>query len=224
MSRNCRSRVRRPGLLGQATLGLTRTRGTRSNNPRYNRIIRVDEIEVGAGRNAHEELLPAIRLHSVPAHVRHFEAGGEPPDGPGNHVEPLAVTELLARGEQQLVAQADAQERPLPVERPAQGGQQSEGVEVFHGIVKRPVPGQDDGVGLVDQTGILSHSRRHSEPTEGFLHRAQVAPAVVDDGDHKLPFVEGIWSAIRGLIRVASASARPTALNTASVMWWRLWP
>src|SRR5436309_13660461 len=41
--------------------------------------------------------------------------------------------------------------------------------------------------------------------------------------DHSVPFVEGRTPAIRGLSRVASASARPTALNTASVTWWRLW-
>src|SRR5438105_7437367 len=40
---------------------------------------------------------------------------------------------------------------------------------------------------------------------------------------HRLPLVERT-PAIRGLSRVASASARPTALNAASAMWWRFWP
>ena len=99
--------------------------------------------------------------------MRHLEASGEPPDGAGDDVEPPTVTELLARGEEQLIAQADAQERPLPVQRPAQGGEQSKGVEIPHGVVKGPVAREHDGVGLVDEARILGHPRGHPEASEG---------------------------------------------------------
>src|SRR5437773_133012 len=123
--RSVRSRGRSHTLLSQATLGQSRAHG-----PRYNRIIRVNEIEMRARRDAVEE-----------------------PELPG-------------------VLQADR--------------------------------------------------RRHSDPPERHLDRAEVPAPVVDNGDHKLAFVEGKIPVIRRFRRVASATARPTALNTASVMWCRL--
>ena len=88
--------------------------------------------------------------------------------------------------------------------------------------MERTVTGQHDGFRLVDAPRILGDRRRNSDPPERLLDRAEVPAPVVDNGDHKLPFVEGKIPVIRGFRRVASATARPTALNTASVMWCRL--
>src|SRR5262245_45111480 len=74
LNRDGRSGVRSPGPLRQATLGLTRARG-----PRYNRIVRVDEVEVSARGDAVEQA-EALVLDAVPAHVGHLAARRKAPD------------------------------------------------------------------------------------------------------------------------------------------------
>src|SRR5439155_4964502 len=180
----------------------------------------------------------------------------EPPYHPRDHVEAASLAELLARRKQELVAEADAEKRPAPVQRPPERREEAEVLEVRHGVVERSVAWEHDGVRLVHGAWILGHDRRDADAAERLLDRPEVAPAVIDNGDHRLaspaaaartatitdsprrrlrlalprsrahraPFVDGTIPAMRGFTRVASASARPTALNTASVTWWRLWP
>src|SRR5436309_3941136 len=286
---------RSPVRLPQATLGLSRARGRR-----YDRVIGVDEVEMGARRDALEEAqLPRV-LDAVPTHMRNLPARREPPYHPRDHVEAASLAELLARRKQELVAEADAEKRPAPVQRPPEGREEAEVLEVRHGVVERSVAWEHDGVRLVHGAWILGHDRRDADAAERLFDRPEVAPAVIDNGDHRLaspaaaartatitdsprlrlrlalprsqtrlacgcgshchdhrlaspaaaartatitdsprlrlrlalprsrahraPFVDGTIPAMRGFTRVASASARPTALNTASVTWWRLWP
>src|SRR5262249_30899898 len=151
-------------------------------------------------------------------HVRDLPTGREPAHDAGQHVEALALAELLAAREEQLVAEADAEERAAAVERATQRRRQAETLEIGHRIVKRAVAGKDHGIGVVHRVGVRGHAGVNAAPFEGLLDRAEIAPAVIDDGDHNVPLVEGRIPAMRGLSRVASASARPTALKTASVM------
>src|SRR5207245_6680663 len=81
------------------------------------RIIRVHEIEMGARGNTLEEPELSRVLHAIPSHVRNLPAGREPPYGAGHDVEPAPFAELLARREQQLIAEADAEKRTAAVER-----------------------------------------------------------------------------------------------------------
>src|SRR5262245_40457856 len=69
-----RSGVRSHTLLFQTTLGQSRPHG-----PRYNRIIRVHEVEVRARRDAVEKLQVAGVLDAIPAHVRNLSALRQPP-------------------------------------------------------------------------------------------------------------------------------------------------
>ncbi len=136
-------------------------------------------------------------------------------------VEPLALPELLALGEEQLVPEADPEEGPAVVERGAEGVEEPQRLEAAHGVVKGAVAGQDEGAGVRDHARVLRDDGAHAEASQRLFDAAQVASSVVDDGDHvsyRLPFVERT-PAMRGLSLVASASARPTALNTASAMW-----
>src|SRR5215468_5779331 len=104
-------------------------------------IVRVHEVEIGPARDPVEEReVPAV-LDLVPAHVGHLEPGREAAHHTGNHVEPLALAELLALGEQQLVAEADPQKRPALVQAPAQRIEQPERLQVGHGVVEGAVAG-----------------------------------------------------------------------------------
>ena len=76
----------------------------------------------------------------------------------------------------------------------------------------------------VDDRGVLGDDRLQAQALERVVDAAEVAPPVIDDRDHSDPFVEGTTPAMRGSSRVAWATARATALKTASAMWCRLSP
>src|SRR5215831_20382829 len=173
--------MRRHTRLSQATLGRSRAHG-----PRYNRIIRVDEVEVRARRDTVEEAQIAGVRHAVPSHVRNLPPGGEPAHGAGDHVEPAALAELLAGREQQLIAETDPEKRAAAVERPAERRKQAEPLKVLHGVMERAVPWEHDGIRLVDAPRILGDRRGHADPTKCLLDGAEVAAPVIDDRDHRL--------------------------------------
>src|SRR5207247_2279640 len=130
---------------------------------------------------------PLALLDSIPAHVRNLPTGREPAHDAGQHVEALALAELLAAREEQLIAEADAEKRAAAVERATQRRRQVKTVEIGHRIVKRAVAGKDHGIGGVHRLGVLGHDGVHADPFEGLLDRAEIASAVIDDGDHSVP-------------------------------------
>src|SRR2546427_11399834 len=101
----------------------------------------MDEVEVGARGDAAQQPEVSGVLHAVPPHVWNLPPGGETAPRAGDDVEPSSLAELLARGEQQLVAEADPEKRPVAVERAAERGQQAQAVEVRHRVVKGAVAG-----------------------------------------------------------------------------------
>src|SRR5439155_21741362 len=109
------------------------------------------------------------------------------------HVQPLALPELLALGEEELIAEADAEERAPAVEAAADRLQQAQRLERAHGVVERAVAGQHDRLGVVDDPRVLGDQRPHAETPERLLHAPEIAPAVVDDRDHgySVPLVDG---------------------------------
>src|SRR5438128_1604477 len=90
------------------------------------RKIRVHEIEAGAVLDTVEEPQLAAVPDAVPAHVGHVEGRREAAHNAGDHVEASAVAKLFAGRKEQLVANADPQERPPAVERPADRVEESE--------------------------------------------------------------------------------------------------
>src|SRR5205807_6617954 len=83
-------------------------------------IVGVDKVEVCAARDAVEERDSSVVPDLVPAHVRHLPPAREAALDAPHHVEALGVPEFLALGEEELVAEADAEERPPAVERAAE--------------------------------------------------------------------------------------------------------
>ena len=145
------------------------------------------EVEVRAVRNSVEERERAVVLDAVPSHVRNLATGWEAAHDTWNHVEPASLAELLARRKEELVPEADAEERPRAVERAAQGLDETARCEVRHRIVERAVAGQHDRVGVVDGARIFGHDGRNADALERLLHAAEIAAAVVDDRDHGAP-------------------------------------
>src|SRR5438876_931671 len=74
-----------------------------------------------SARNSDEGRQRAVVPDAVPSHVRNLATGWEAAHDTWNHVEPASLAELLARRKEELVPEADAEERPRAVERAAQG-------------------------------------------------------------------------------------------------------
>src|SRR5690349_17520072 len=104
-----------PGLLQRAGAARRAIAGARL------RIVRVHEVEARAVGYAVEQAQAAAVLDLVPSHVGHLASHRKAPHDTGDHVETLALAELLAAGEQQLIAEADPEKRPRTVQRAAQG-------------------------------------------------------------------------------------------------------
>src|SRR4051794_34528162 len=130
---------------------------------------------------------------------------------------------MLGRGlEQQLHAEADAQQRHAGGDALDQLLAEAAGLEVAHRLRKRADAGQHDRGGVADvgrDHGLRAHVRQR------LLHAAAVAHAVVGDRDHEfsVPFVDGT-PVSSGSIETAARSARANALKQASIMWWAFVP
>src|SRR5260370_25859022 len=79
----------------------------------------------------------------------------------------------------------------------------------------------EQNLGGREQAGGVAHQGvLAAEFTEGVLHAAQVAGAVVEDGNHKSPLVEGSWSLRRASLEQANLMARAKHFKMASSLWW----
>ncbi len=138
-------------------------------------------------------------------------------DAPGEHAErPRAV--LVAAVEQELHAQADAQEGAVGGDPAPDRLHEPAPPQPFHRGPGRTDTGHDEGVGAHH---VRLRPRQHdlgAGRAQGFVDAHEVAGAVVDDGDPghpRLPFVDAT-PARRGSGAIATRSARPRALNAAS--------
>src|SRR5262249_27780962 len=135
---------------------------------------------------------------------------------------------LLARFEQHLQTETNAQIGFAGANRLHQRGTQWRvGTKRARTIAESALSrnhharGIADPLGIGDQTDLFGRPRGQERPD----HRAQVAEAGVDDGNHpvRVPFVEGT-PATRGSRREASEVARAKAFHSASRMWWAFPP
>ena len=80
--------------------------------------------------------------------------------------------------------------------------------------------GEDD-LGRLAQAGGVAHQRvAGADLVQCVLHGAQVTGAVIENGDHNSPFVEGNWPRRRLSVEQAYFIARAKHLKMASILWW----
>ena len=126
---------------------------------------------------------------------------------------------LLAPLEQQLHAKTDAERR---LGERAQAILQSGLLEALHCMSGGAYAGKHYPLSGADPCRIGSDERLCSKPLERQPDRSDIAISKVDDRKvHRTPLVLGSASPSR---RIASLSARPSALKQASVLWWSLSP
>src|SRR5262249_49137307 len=80
--------------------------------------------------------------------------------------------------------------------------------------------GHDDGLRLGQFGGLFRREKRRAKRGERLPHRGQVPGLVVDQGNHRSPFVLGSIFARRLSRATATRNARANALQTASTWWW----
>ena len=124
---------------------------------------------------------------------------------------------LIALLEQELHPQADPHEGFSQADVVKQRLDPAAFSQVVHGVAEGTHTGEDDGGGAAQLLRLRDDPRLVADRLEGLLHAAQVAHAVVDDGDHRVPLVEG--TPLRPSSRAAAIRrASPSPLKMASAM------
>ena len=112
--------------------------------------------------------------------MRHLQPWAEAPDVPGHDAEAGSVA-LLGVVEEELQAEADAEERLAVGDPVADGVGHAVGVEGGDGLRRRALSGEDDGGCRVEFAGGRHEVRGVSEALECLLDAPEVARAVVYD-------------------------------------------
>ena len=153
----------------------------------------------------------------------------ERPHLAGDQPEPLRAV-VLGRGlEQELHAEAAAEQRNAAARQLVEQLVEATGAQQLHSRGERADTGQDQAVGAPQRVVIGAQDGARADALDGLLHRAAVPDPVVDDPDgdrHQsvsVPFVDGM-PVSAGSIATAWRSARANALNAASIMWWAFEP
>ena len=127
---------------------------------------------------------------------------------------PSGAGSLAAAFEEPLEAEADAEQRPAALD------DADDGVAPFaverRGLLKISDARDDDTLDVVEIRRHAWCQHLSADRRERFAHRRQIAGAVIDQRNHRSPFVLGSVRASCLSREHATRSARPNALNTAS--------
>ena len=94
-------------------------------------------------------------------------------------------------------------------------------VERAHHLAEVADAGQDDLRGALRRPAASrTSSYSRADLVQRVLDRPQIAGAVIEDGDHSSPLVEGSWSFSRASFEQAYFMARAKHLKIASILWW----
>src|SRR5258708_1345142 len=185
--------------------------------------VRVHEIEVGTVLDPLPQDGVVALLQAAPSDHRKTLAALHLDHLSRQQPQALVAAVLLRLLEQELVAEAHAQQWLARFSHRRDASAEAVFRELFEGRRKSPNPRKDDSFRLFELFRIRGERGLGPDMRERSLDRADVAHAIVDDRDHpSSPFDDGTPAAPPG--DIASRRARPSALNVASAMWWRLRP
>ena len=122
----------------------------------------------------------------VPAHVRDLQAGPrrEPDDPAAEQAEALVQAVLLARVEEELEPEADAQAGLARGDGLLEGVAQPGPAQLGDGVGEGPDAGQDHLRGRADAVRVAADLGRVADGLDRLLDAPEVAHPVVDDDDH----------------------------------------
>jgi hypothetical protein len=150
-------------------------------------VVAVDEVDACAARQIVEEGRGVFEIELVPAHVGDFQAQGlidvEPHAFAFEHAQALMDAVFVADIEEHLQAQADAEEWFAIFDVRDDGRRQLFFPQSADGVREGAYAGEDDFFGLFDLARGGDDVGGDADGFEGFLNRAKVGHAVIDDGD-----------------------------------------
>src|SRR5579859_25733 len=185
--------------------------------------VAVHEVEVVAVRDVAEPGVVSGPAHGVPADLRHPRHAAEPGDRAAVEAEPRLAGVLLAAVEQELHADADAEDRHTALACVPQRRREAPAVELARAMAEVPDPRKDDRRRVAERDGLVDQVRACADRGERLAHAREVADAVVDDRDHPAPtrpLLEGAWPLRLASRRDAASMTRPSAFIVASRRWW----
>lgn len=98
---------------------------------------------------------------------------------------------LFAALQQNLTAQADAQQGPAPLHGAAQHLIQAACAQRAHGLARGPHAGKDYPLGRVQRRGIRRDGAGNAQMLQGPAHARLIARLVVQNGQHVRPLLYG---------------------------------
>src|SRR5262249_41117672 len=98
---------------------------------------------------------------------------------------------FLACGVQSLQPEADSKKWNTRGDAIKQGLPEPAIVQRAHHLSEMPDSGKNQLLGVLEPARRLQHRILTADLVQSVLNAAQIAGSIVDDGDHKSPFVEG---------------------------------
>ncbi len=183
----------------------------------------MNEVEVGAVRDAIEQRVLARPLDLVPADVGERRRTLEPDRPTGQDTERHRAI-LVAPLEQELEPEADPEERAAGGQPAPDRRREAPAVEARHRRFRRPDARHDQRIRPAKGLGIPSDRDVGADGRQRLVDAHEIAGAVIDHRDPwpsrrdrhpRVPFVDATPSR-RGSGSQAIRRARPSALNAAS--------
>src|ERR1017187_653322 len=154
-------------------------------------VVAVREVYVGAGVQMVHEFASRPHFEFIPSHVGNARTEGKALHRSGVNAQAADFRGLFARFEQRLHAETNAQKGHAGLHAPDQGFAYIEGIQSAHHLAEMSHAGKQN-LGGREQSRSIAHQRvLAAQFAERVLHAAQVAGAVIEDGNHNSPLVEG---------------------------------
>ena len=152
--------------------------------------------------------------------MRYASIEREPPHSSFEDAEPGDIGRFIAGFIQPVQSQADAEKRSPGAYAFDDRIAKSTLVERIHHLPEMSDSGQHHFRRALQTFRRCKNLVGRADLVQRVLHGTEVPRAVIDDGDHSKPFVDGNSFFSRASFEHAYFIARAKHLNTASILWW----
>src|SRR4051812_23636433 len=175
------------------------------------------EVDLRLRRQPVEQARRPCDRQVIPTHVRNLDRTANAHATALEQAQAGSVRRFLAAFEQELHAEANPQQRRAAAHRvtygiPPTGAYRGRGAEMAY-------TRNDDARGAIQLGGTGRREVLGAAGGQGLAHGREIAGAVIDQGDHSRPFVDGSIRPSCLSFEQATRRARAKALNTASIWW-----
>jgi len=157
----------------------------------YRRVIAMREVSERSIFKLRKKLGWPGFFKGVPAHVRNARVANKTPYAARKKSQAAARWRFLAAFKQTLQTDTNAKERHARLDSFEKNVAQAQTVDRLHHLAEMTYAREDNFLRTADCSRVAGNGEIGTEFLERVLHRPDVARAVVDDGSHSKPLVEG---------------------------------